>query len=92
MVSMRAEISLKLGLGLEKLIPVKFNGLSYNIIYKTESFETFTREILKELSELISHDNIHLYTNAGIDLHTSETELYGIKVHKVSYNSIELEG
>lgn len=63
------------------------SGLDYHLIYLTEEIESISRATLKKLaSDLGCLGNLHLHTNAGIDLHSSEDELYGFRTHRLAPN------
>jgi hypothetical protein len=67
-------------------IEIVMSKETYNMVYVTQEPESITRDMIDSLNDFISHPNIHLYTNAGIDYHSSEKKLNKINYHRVSYD------
>jgi hypothetical protein len=80
----------KINIGLQNQLEVIETKSGYNLLYYNEEPEVITREILQELSILLVADSIVLHTNCGLDLHSTEKELYGIEVKKFSYFDYQL--
>ena len=81
---MKYEIECK---DLQGKIEVYFNGLGYYLVYITEEMEVISRDTLKEISLEIDYGTIYFYTNAGVDIHSSESStLHGISVIRIPYH------
>ena len=62
---------------------------NYTVKYKTDDFETFSKDELLKLKETIGSE-FTFKTNAGVDLHSSEESYKGIEIKKLSFFEMDL--
>ncbi len=79
---------INLRLGTKYPLELFYNKGVYTLVYLTEEMESLSRDLLKKISDTIgSYDKVIFHTNAGIDMHSSETELYGIIPKRLRYDA-----
>lgn len=79
--------------GKENLAKVKYEAMELPVVYYlTEGIESIEKADLVVLKMLVGSECLQLRTNAGVDLHSSEGNIYkGVEVIKVPYLEMQKE-
>jgi len=75
----------KLYLGLKGPLEIYEVESGFNILYYTEDIEVITKDNLEQIISFLGSTNIKLFTNCGLDLHSSVLNYKNILVNKFSY-------
>ena len=61
----------------------------YALFYYTEEIESIGRDTLDNILSNIKHSNVVLFTNAGVDMHSTEKDYKGLKIKKFRFNDCD---